>query len=177
MMFGCALKGNGSVDCWGDNTYGQGDLAGTYDKILTGFSRSCGIKDGSVECLGSLEYGIDVYPTEDVITLEMDAYSHGCAVLTSGDVHCWGCYGDDDSGLCWDPYNTYVDVKVGDIENCALRDDGVIDCWGQDGVLVEHEGEFRAFDTGSHTCALTTDDTVECWGQDDHGQATPPDTL
>ena len=48
----CGVKADGSVACWGYNTYGQSNApAGAFLSVSAGLYHSCGVKaDGSVAC-------------------------------------------------------------------------------------------------------------------------------
>src|SRR5439155_18937515 len=72
----------------------------------------------------------------------------------------------------------FTQVGVGGYHTCALRSDGVVECWGANeygqapatrtaatGSLTQVSGGFY------HTCALRSDGVVECWGDNAYGQA------
>ena len=48
--------------------------------------------------------------------------------------------------------------------DCAIRNDGVMVCWGS-GEATARDGTFKAVnaDVEYHKCAIRTDDSVECW--------------
>ncbi|HVH42453.1 MAG TPA: RCC1 domain-containing protein, partial [Labilithrix sp.] len=50
----CGVKTDGTVACWGSNTYGKATPpAGTFRSVSAGFDHTCGVKtDGSVACWG-----------------------------------------------------------------------------------------------------------------------------
>ncbi|MBL8252584.1 MAG: hypothetical protein JNJ76_03180 [Candidatus Competibacter sp.] len=50
----CGLKSDGSIACWGDNTYRQSIApAGTFVQVSAGGYHSCGVKsDGTLACWG-----------------------------------------------------------------------------------------------------------------------------
>ena len=64
-------------------------------------------------------------------------------------------------------------IAAGGNHTCALRTDGTVACWGDNGAgqADAAEGGFKAVAAGwDHTCGLRTDGTVACWGDNDHGQ-------
>jgi alpha-tubulin suppressor-like RCC1 family protein len=83
----------------------------------------------------------------------------------------------------------FIDVSAGGDYGCAVRDDGHLQCWGDNrfGQSSPPSGTFVAVSAGSpsaalgysvgfvsHACALRADATVACWGDDRFGQASPP---
>ncbi|MBN8428929.1 MAG: hypothetical protein J0L65_15825 [Xanthomonadales bacterium] len=114
----CALKADGKVQCWGDNTYGQlGD--GTTTRRLM---------------------GVPVSGLNGVIVITAGGH-HTCAVTNSGAALCWGGNSDgqlgDGSGLrrltpvLVDGLDSGVaTITAGDYHTCAVTTDGAALCWG-----------------------------------------------
>jgi alpha-tubulin suppressor-like RCC1 family protein len=82
--------------------------------------------------------------------------------------------------------NVFTQVDAGWSHTCGLRDDGVVECWGDNSfgqapvtkaaasgafTQVSAGGDYRAGNGGFHTCALRDDGVVECWGDNSFGQA------
>jgi alpha-tubulin suppressor-like RCC1 family protein len=74
--------------------------------------------------------------------------------------------------------NTFTQVAAGQQHSCALRSDGVVECWGWNdfgqapATRAALSGSFTQVTAGgNHTCALRTDGVVECWGYNTSGQA------
>ncbi len=117
----CALREDGSVWCWGENTYGQlGDgtnidkniptnVAGISGivKILGGRYHFCGLKsDGSAWCWGRNNQGQlgDGTTTDRSTPIKVQD--------SSGDL------------------NSLSQLGVGENHSCALKNDGTTWCWG-----------------------------------------------
>ena len=171
----CALLADGSVSCWGDNTFGQ-----LGDGSSTGRSTPVAVS-------GLAGRVATVAPGRD----------HTCALGTDGGVRCWG---KNTEGQLGDPSNQpskyaqsvaglEADVTglcAGQEHSCARKTDGTLWCWGKndDGALgagdyknrgtptqVRLEGEVIAVSCGHfHTCALKKDATTWCWGGNTYGQ-------
>jgi alpha-tubulin suppressor-like RCC1 family protein len=121
-MHTCALLAGGSVQCWGDNLYGQlGDG--------TTISRSV---PASVVDLGG-----------KAIAISTGRY-HTCALLDAGYVECWGVqlYGPFSEGaftIRTEPYRatalgtSVVALSAGGLHTCSLLEAGRVRCWGQNG--------------------------------------------
>lgn len=83
---------------------------------------------------------------------------------------------DDASQLRIPATGTYSDLTARDRVTCAVRTDGVAECWGNNiwgaapATKAAATGSFIDVSTsGFHTCATRSDGAVECWGktQDD----------
>ncbi len=187
----CTLLTDGTVDCWGDNQFGElGD--GTSTDSST-----------PVQVLGVGDSGLLAGVTQ--ITLGGD---HTCALITGGTVDCWGWngYGQLGNGTTT---NSSTPVQVlgvggngllsgvtqlaaGGDHNCALLSGGAVDCWGDNqfgelgnatiaysstpvqvvavgdsGLLA---GATQLTAGAEHSCALLSGGTVDCWGWNFAGQ-------
>jgi len=117
-MHTCVLMTSGGVRCWGDNMDGQLGDGTTTDRstppttdaitdvnaIATGQFHTCALTvTGGVRCWGDNgngELGYDpilgskLAPTRtDILSNVQDiaaGFSHNCAVMTSGNLRCWG---------------------------------------------------------------------------------------
>ncbi|MGO9751386.1 MAG: S8 family serine peptidase [Solirubrobacteraceae bacterium] len=113
----CALLASGSVDCWGNNCYGQ------LGNVAAGQDASAPVPVGITNA-----------------TAIAAADDHMCVVLAGGGVDCWGdnYVGVTIAGVVGSP----TPVPVGGIANatalgvgafhaCALLASGGVDCWGE----------------------------------------------
>ncbi len=144
----CALLTSGAVDCWGDGYYGQlGD--GTF--YTTG-------NDGSATPV--VVEGIGGSGALEGVTSLLGSSVGFCAVLTSGEVDCWGngYFGELGDGTF------YTTGNEGSASPVAV--DGV----GGAGVL---EGVTTLWDDGDGFygayCASLTSGAVDCWGNGNSG--------
>ncbi len=120
-----------------------------------------------------------------------------CGIITNGDMYCWGIswHGIRGNGTpgSWLPgpepalvggHHQWVEVAAGDYFVCAIAADGVLYCWGEEGVgqlgnglsgsppdvtvptPVSGNYTFRAVSVGpsSGPCALTARNAALCWG-------------
>lgn len=180
----CAVTGAGGVKCWGDNAHGQlGDgtttprrspvdvvgLTSGVAAVSTGERHTCALTtSGRVKCWGGNFRGqlgdgtfaarhtaVEV-PGLDAGVVSLSAGSnHTCAVLSNGEVQCWGddVFGQLGNGLA------YLD---GGSPDSARSSAGMV--LGLDaGVAAVSAG-------GAHTCVLTSGGGVKCWGDATYGQ-------
>ena len=161
---GCAVFEDGSVRCWGDNSWGQ-----LGDGTLVGGARP-------IQTEGLPRVQQVVVGTE-----------HVCALTTGQCVWCWGGSPDGQLGiesLSGSRTPVLVDSLRGTLSlatyaqtNIALNLNQVL-WWGQgtEGDIrvptVLREGEvYRAVDLGDgFACGLRYDGRVECWGDNRYGQ-------
>ena len=79
--------------------------------------------------------------------------------------------------------NGFTQVSAGQAHTCALRTDGVAECWGLTNAVNSGQapptrapasGSFTQIGVGrNHSCALRNDGVVECWGANYGGEAPP----
>jgi alpha-tubulin suppressor-like RCC1 family protein len=169
--FGCALRQNATVACWGSNEFGQlaqGDGANAFSLVP-----------------------LDIALT-DIVDLSA-AQATVCAVRSNGEVYCWGRKQEFPQSVAARTLPELVgtltnaqQVHVGYEHSCAIRRDGLMSCWGSNvrGQLGAGE-EFNALSNSasapqavvnvkpvigaalgeSLSCALHSDDSVSCWGR------------
>ena len=171
----CALTAAGGVVCWGWNKYGQLGDGSTTDQtspvpvvglssgvraIAAGYGHTCALNaDGHVSCWGANPRGQlgdgttqnnSSPATVAGLTAVAQALSaggaHTCAVLSGGDVSCWG---------------NNADGQLGDGTNAKRT--GPIAVTGLTSVQSVAAG-------AAHTCAVTGTGAVLCWGSNEYGQ-------
>ena len=156
----CVLLNNGSVQCWGNNSYQQIkdgtplDTGKTAIQIEAGETLTCAIlNDQTITCWSRRDITINKNATH-IAT----GNSHSCAILNDKTVYCWG---ESDHGA--------IGGSLG--KSIVLAESGPYILRGTahdplDGRTVTHiaAGEH-------HTCAiLETDKSVKCWGRNNAGQ-------
>jgi alpha-tubulin suppressor-like RCC1 family protein len=174
--FRCLRRADGSVACWGDNSFGQlGD--GTTDDSAT-----------PVEVMG-VDDAID-------IAAGGSAAFHACAVRESGGAVCWGANGGGELGdgstmpralpVAVVGVTRAMAVSVGVNHGCVLLTDGTVQCWGVNQFGQIGDGTFDNKTapvpvsglTGvveiaagtDHTCARRMTGEVVCWGANGDGR-------
>ncbi len=186
--YGCAVRDDGRVLCWGENGNGQlglgADAVSSDDRPIP-------------TLLDNANLG--------VVRQIACGDRHTCAVRDDGKVFCWGMSSSGRlgfTGVIGMNYPSPVlledgalgvvrQVALGDSHSCALREDGRVLCWGGNGsgqlgngtdsgdapnpipALVDNSelGVVRQIALGRfHTCALRDDGKVLCWGLNQYGQ-------
>lgn len=174
----CAVISDGTIKCWGNNTYGQlGDGSNTNSSVPVTVS------------------GISNATKVSVAYDQSAGYAHACAALSDGTVKCWGYnnkgqLGDTTTNNSATPVvasgiSNAIDVKVSGGHSCALLNDGTAKCWG-----YNHTGQVGNGTTSvpgvstptlvsgltnavkivldeyssSGSCALLNDNSLQCWG-------------
>ncbi|MBI3802582.1 MAG: IPT/TIG domain-containing protein [Nitrospirae bacterium] len=169
----CAVLSEGTVRCWGENSFGQlgnGSTApssvptrvrgiGSATAVAAGTAHTCVLlSEGRVACWGDNSAGqlgngtntgsalpVEVTGIRDAATITAGRH-HACAVLSDGATMCWGS--DADPPGSGGNYDSTTPVRVGGRAGSAA---------------TEIAGE-------SHTCALFSEGAVSCWGDNTFGQ-------
>lgn len=174
----CVTSADGTVMCWGNNSYGQ-------------------LGDGSNVASNRPEPAPVVNLSG--VTKISAGNRHTCALLETGLVRCFGA---DDAGQLGDgaelatsfvPKDVIgveraIDIDAGASFNCALIESGEILCWGSDsdGQLGNNlvppdrsnpptkvhgiDNATAVVTGGKHACARLNDRTAKCWGWNAYGQ-------
>lgn len=176
----CALKNDGTVWCWGYNSFGQ---VGT------------GIAVGS----GSATWSPVQVPTLTGVKQISAGSHHNCALAGSAETFCWGRNNFGQLGNNTTT-NSATPVKVlygsfsliggeliasSDSHTCVMMT-GRLFCWGlntngqlgdgtttnrSSAVAINAVGAVTQLALGSaHSCALRADGTLRCWGGNGSGQ-------
>jgi len=190
MAHSCALKKNGSVWCWGENTHG---VLGNGSENNIEFPIAVQNVDGSLFM--------------DIISLGVGR-TNNCAVKKNGTLWCWGSNSSGQIGdgskerkpnpvmvrnENWIAFANVSQVAVGDDFACSLKKNGTVWCWGSNlfgqlgtGLFLDHRfhpsmvneilggapfGKVKEILVSSHSiCALKNDKSVWCWGDNHLGQ-------
>ena len=224
----CALTSSGGVKCWGHNIYGYlgngsllearvpGDVVGLASgaaAVSAAESWTCALTvGGGVRCWGfntSNKLLSDDDSTVSAVPVDRAGLSsgvaavaagghHGCAVLSTGGIVCWG---NNDNGQLGDgTWTTSVMptavtglssgmsvVVAGAAHTCALTSSGGVKCWGQNAkgqlgndstadsrvpvdVIGLSSGVASISAGTAQTCVVTTGGGVKCWGENSHGK-------
>lgn len=177
--FSCALMDDGSVRCWGRNTWGQLGDGSTMQR------RAPVVVQGLTGPVQKLQAG----------------GAHACALLADASVRCWGYndYGQLGTGnfqhqsqaVAVSSGQNISDLSAGFFHNCMIRNSGAVSCWGVynrscnlTGCLFEANtlptnvaglgsGVQRVRSGQFHNCALLDGGAVRCWGDNYEGQLGP----
>jgi alpha-tubulin suppressor-like RCC1 family protein len=190
---GCRVTSDGRTLCWGRADAGQlgigvTPLRSTTVEVASGAARFTSVAAGGL---------------------------HTCALTADGEAWCWGQNDAGQAGLpaaitraCGEPIHGWQCVPsphalettlrfsalvAGGSNTCGFGRDGVIYCWGSNGVgqlgpataetcdgapcsrtpvALPTEPRLRSLALGSaaHICGLTADGTAYCWGSNSGGQ-------
>jgi alpha-tubulin suppressor-like RCC1 family protein len=181
----CVLLSSGTVDCWGDNTFGALGNGGT-----TSSSRP-------VQVSGVGGSGI----LNGATAIAVGGNDHVCALVSGGTVDCWGNNADGELGngtltasatpVAVSGLSGATAVAAGEYHTCALILNGTVDCWGENSlgqlgngtttnssnpVIVSGVGGTGVLGgvtaiaaTQFDSCALLASGTVYCWGDNRNG--------
>ena len=184
-----ALRNNGTVIAWGNNTYGQTNVPASLSNVVAiaaGYYDSIALKrDGTVAVWGANDFGQTNVPAGLTNIVAVAGSFYDIIVLKSdGTVFAWGGnnYGQTNipSGL-----SNVVAVSSGFYDNMVLRNDGTVVAWGYGtanftvtNVPMDLTNAVAITCSMSqsveHSLALRNDGTVTTWG---YTQASVPTGL
>ncbi len=172
--FACALLSGGSVECWGNNTYGQlGDgtvmhsdvphqvsgLTTGVTSVSAGWSTACAVAGGTIQCWGDNTSGVLGSSTTTAATSLVPVAVSGI-----------------EGGA--------TEIAVGEYNACALVSGGAM-CWGAGTGVGDGTSLFEAntpqpvtglstgvtnIAVGSFSGCAVQDGGVQCWGLNTAGQ-------
>ncbi len=160
----CALLDDGTLKCWGSNTFGELGL---------GDAAARGDEPGEMGAsLPSVDLGA---ATGKVLAIALGGL-HSCVLVDDGSVACWGANTDGQLGLgdtrhrgrrpaemgaalgrvALGTGRRATVIAAGNLHSCAILDDGGVKCWGWnfDGVLGQGDENDRGETPGTIGDAL-----------------------
>ncbi|MEM9468612.1 MAG: hypothetical protein AAF988_00450 [Pseudomonadota bacterium] len=172
----CALKADGTIWCWGDNTNGR-----------------LGIGSAG----GSSDIPVQVVNISDFIDMGTHR-THGCGLRKNGEIWCWG---RDVNGVLGNGSESsdqpapvkvqanvpFVSMGVGYVHSCGVDQNGSAWCWGLNDhgqigtgsitadvempIQVQSLDNLKSIHTNStHTCGLKENGELFCWGNNNSGR-------
>ncbi|NQX59647.1 S-layer homology domain-containing protein [Paenibacillus qinlingensis] len=181
-----ALKADGTVVAWGNNTKGQTTVPVGMSGVMSiaaGWQYSLALKsDGTVVGWGDNTEGQRTVPggLSGVIAIAA-GWQHSLALKSDGTVVGWG---NNDEGQASVPsgLTDVVAISAGRLHSLALKSDGTVVAWGnndegQVSVLVGLNNVVAIAAGAFHSLALKSNGTVVAWGLDNHNQSSVPAGL
>ncbi len=124
---GCGIRSDGSIACWGDDTWGQASPPpGDFTDIAAGRMTLCAIHAaGELECWGRGLYGA-ADPPEGRYTALAIGGDTGCAISAEDEsLSCWG------ADLGEPPDVPTASLAIGDNIAGLIGTNGVLHTWGE----------------------------------------------
>lgn len=160
--FGCALRADGSVWCWGSNGLGQLGTGDVFDAMPASRARPIGIGGAVAEIAAGSAFA--------------------CARTVAGQVTCWG---DNSAGQIAGstlpkeskPFavaDGAIGLAVAGSHGCVVLQDQSVSCWGHGGAEPAGLGPTQvtasgisgatAIAAGPRSACAIVGDHVRCWG-------------
>ncbi|KAK3021513.1 hypothetical protein RJ639_046969 [Escallonia herrerae] len=162
----CGLAdGTDKLECW---QWPDLVLNGTEfaSSVAVGDGFVCGLSElGQIRCLGSYGNVIDHVPRGNY-RLVASGSRHACATSSlNGSLECWGdMVGEKPAG-------EFKALALGENRSCAMRPNGKVTCWGEDGFALPgnlRDAFFEAIEgNGNVFCGILASDlSLNCWGNE-----------
>ncbi len=177
----CGARADGSIACWANVTSPADEFAaavvppGGFSRIATcttsasGMAPLCGLRNGSIECLGGAHSELKTPPLGTFSELSMHcsaASAHACAVRSDGTLRCWG---DPGQAHTTPPPGTFKAVVASDAATYGLRMDGGVACFGANcsaPMWTAASGSYSSLSGNLLVCGVATETgNLRCWGQ------------
>jgi alpha-tubulin suppressor-like RCC1 family protein len=174
--FACALLSDGTVECWGQNSFGQLGIGSTEGPQQSPQEGSCSTTP------------VPVIGLNGPVTAIAAAGTYACALLADTTVQCWGSdpltFESSGQPATVPNLRGATSIAAGPNSACAIAG-GAIECWGSNiygalgngstdsggPVVVSGIMGATAVSVGLHSaCAVLPGGTVSCWGDDRSGQ-------
>ncbi len=176
-----ALKSDGSIIGWGDNSLGQNNIPpglSSVTAIAAGRSHNLALKAaGTVAAWGDDGHGQADVPAglSNVVAVAAGGY-HSLALKADGTIVGWGdnLYGQADGAA---GRSNVTAIAAGTYHSLALRADGTVVAWGynyngQTNVPVGLSNVVAVAAGAYHSLALKADGIIVGWGYDSYGVST-----
>lgn len=171
----CGVRRDGTVWCWGDNSYGQ-------------------VGDGTTTNLSS---PVQIAALGDAATVIAVGLGSSCAIRSNNTAYCSGRDAYGELGVATpDEYDSphqvgagtnWTTIGVGTLTGCAYRSsDASVWCWGAnpsgqvgDGTTTDRDSAtqtnvaqtFTSVSVGvAHACGVRQSQKVRCWGDNTYGE-------
>ncbi|HVW28652.1 MAG TPA: protease pro-enzyme activation domain-containing protein [Polyangiaceae bacterium] len=149
----CVRLDDGSVKCWGDNSFGQ---LGIGDTTVHGVNGTSALGDG----LPAVDFG-----TKRTARSIVAGADHTCAILDTGELKCWGKNSVGQLGI-------ESTTNQGDTPNTVGDPNATAGVHGMQSISLGTLRTPRAVVAGGdHTCAWLDDGSVKCWGSNASGES------
>jgi alpha-tubulin suppressor-like RCC1 family protein len=179
-----ALRNNGTVAVWGDNSYGQLNVPAGLSNVVAvaaGQHHVLALKsDGTVATWGYLAFPLMPTNLSNVIAIAAGTF-HSLALKSDGTVVEWG-NNSQGQGVPPPGLSNVVGIAAGDWHSTALRDDGTVVVWGdnsqgQQDIPSGLNNVMRITSGWYHNLALKNDGTVAAWGLNSASPSLVPEGL
>jgi len=158
----CAVRDDGSIVCWGANGKNQSEApVGKFVQVSAGDEHTCALEStGKILCWGDGEDEPYRPLTGDFVQVNVGGVHSVCGIKTDGTLACSGAF------IERPPTGRFTQVSVEGVFACAVRDDGILKCWGMNllGKTDAPTGTFKQVATGDNTYAITTEGRIMYWG-------------
>ncbi|TLX17071.1 putative Ig domain-containing protein [Rhizobium sp. MHM7A] len=208
-MFACGVTPKGALQCWGagysNNPQTVAALGENVASVSAGTTNGQGqycvvTKEGAAKCYGANSYGHmgtgkisnlrgywDVQGLQSGVAQIGIGGQHACAMLTTGEVKCWGAnnqgqLGTGNTTTALTPTTVpglesgVATLKVGRMHTCVQKVNGEVWCWGQGYANGTASSTVLSPDKLSLTntqklvtgvgngCAINNTGMLYCWG-------------
>ena len=168
---GCAITPASTVQCFGGWVEAVPADLGTVLSIANNEAHACAVKtSGETVCWGYPDARSQVPQFFPLAKRVITGFEDTCVITTTDALQ---CFGNRSQGNLSVPSNVteVKDVYMGQNDWCAVRLNGTVACWGDNGNEISNPSGFSAINNAiqvtvgdGFACALLSSGTVNCWG-------------
>ena len=160
------LRLSGEVICWGEDTFGETTIPGTYIAVSAGKQFTVALDPTGTPVMFGDPTNLALYAIPLGTMVDVSAGDDfACALRSDGKTLCWGdnTFRQTEPGV----FSGFTQIGMGGRHGCGVSAT-TWQCWGDDefGQSTIFSGAYTEVVGGdTHTCGIVSDGSIKCVGE------------